>query len=138
MTAAHTGQCYCESGFSKRVDEMTSARVYICDSSECLQVGLTSILQETKFVVVGGAKSAEQALADIPSMHPDILVVDSWLPGINGSKFVTQILAVQPTMRILVLTDDARTEVVSDLLAAGASGYCLKRQFVTTDYDGDF
>ena len=71
--------------------------------------------------------SAEDALADLPKVKPDVVLMDINLPGINGVECVRKLKALLPQTQVMMLTVYEDTENIFNALAAGANGYMLKR-----------
>ncbi len=71
--------------------------------------------------------SAEAALAGLPNDRPDVVLMDINLPGINGVECVRRLKQVLPDTLAVMLTAYEDTENIFNALAAGASGYLLKR-----------
>src|SRR5580693_1643022 len=71
--------------------------------------------------------SAEDALAGLPKVKPDVVLMDINLPGMNGVECVRQLKALLPGTQVMMLTVYEDTENIFNALAAGASGYMLKR-----------
>ena len=70
---------------------------------------------------------AETALAEIPRLKPDVVLMDIGLPGINGIECVSRLKAILPSLPIIMLTVYDEDDYLFDSLKAGASGYLLKR-----------
>ena len=60
------------------------------------------------------------------SIHPDIILLDIGLPGINGLEAARQISKVASQAKIIFLTQETSAEVVEEALFLGAWGYVLK------------
>jgi DNA-binding NarL/FixJ family response regulator len=71
--------------------------------------------------------SAEEALADLPRVNPDVVLMDINLPGMSGIECVRKLKAQLPKLQILMLTMYEDDEKVFQSLVAGASGYLVKR-----------
>lgn len=71
--------------------------------------------------------SAEEALEVLPGLRPDVVMMDVKLPGKNGVDCVRQLKPQLPQTQIIMLTVYQDNEVIFDALAAGATGYLLKR-----------
>lgn len=71
--------------------------------------------------------SAEEALAHLPQDPPDVVLMDVNLGGMDGIECVRKLKAVMPEAQVLMLTVFDDTEKIFRALAAGASGYLLKR-----------
>jgi DNA-binding NarL/FixJ family response regulator len=71
--------------------------------------------------------SAEDALARLEQHLPDIVLMDIQLPGLSGVDCTSELKKRHPELQIIMLTVFEDDELVFDSLAAGASGYLLKR-----------
>ncbi|MEW6304480.1 MAG: response regulator transcription factor [Verrucomicrobiota bacterium] len=71
--------------------------------------------------------TAEDALAKIPQIHPDVVLMDINLPNMSGIDCVSRLKALVPKVQILMLTMFEDGELVFKSLKAGAHGYLLKR-----------
>ena len=71
--------------------------------------------------------SAEEALAHLPQEKPDVVLMDINLGEMDGIECVRRLTAIVPDAQVLMLTVFEDTEQIFRALAAGASGYLLKR-----------
>ena len=71
--------------------------------------------------------SAEEALKELPAIKPQVVLMDINLPGINGVECVRQLKPLLPQTQVIMLTVYEDTDNIFNALAAGASGYMLKR-----------
>jgi DNA-binding NarL/FixJ family response regulator len=71
--------------------------------------------------------SAEDGLAGLPKVKPDVVLMDINLPGMNGVECVRKLKALLPQTQVMMLTVYEDTENIFNALAAGANGYMLKR-----------
>ena len=71
--------------------------------------------------------SAEDALRVIPSAHPDVVLMDIFLPRMSGIECTSRLKELMPKLRIIILTAVEDDELVFMALQAGADGYLLKR-----------
>ena len=79
------------------------------------------------FRFVSDYGNAEDALADLPKVKPDVVLMDINLPGMNGVECVRKLKVLLPQVHMMMLTVYEDTENIFNALAAGASGYLLKR-----------
>lgn len=75
--------------------------------------------------------NAETALAALLENPTDIVLMDIQLPGMSGIECVAKLKAKHPAIKVLMLTVYDNSERVFEALAAGASGYLLKRDVPT-------
>ena len=71
--------------------------------------------------------NAENALAEIPKLKPNVTLMDINLPGINGVECVRRLKPLLPATQVIMLTVYQNTENIFNALAAGATGYLLKQ-----------
>lgn len=85
------------------------------------------ISSSTGFRCLSTHAHADEALARIPSASPDVVLMDINLGGMSGIECTRRLKEVVPGVQILMLTVFEDSEKIFQALAAGASGYLLKR-----------
>ena len=107
---------------------MKKQRIVLVDDHELVRIGLKSLLERhPQFDVVGEAGSAREALEQVESLKPDVVVMDIRLPGTSGIDACEQIVNQHPETKVLMLTSYAEDEMLFSAIRAGASGYVLKQ-----------
>jgi NarL family two-component system response regulator LiaR len=102
-------------------------RLLLVDDHEMVRAGLRTFLGlQADMAVVGEAGSAEQALALVPGLAPDVVLLDLVLPGMSGVEAVRRLRAAHPEVKVVVLTSFAGENSVLPAIRAGAAGYLLK------------
>ena len=102
--------------------------VSIVEDNHQLRATLARVISRADgFVCLGQHESAEAALEALPKERPDVVLMDINLPGINGVECVRQLKQILPKTQVMMLTVYEDTENIFNALAAGASGYMLKR-----------
>ena len=105
-----------------------SLRVFLLDDHEIVRTGIRSLVETTDdLLVVGEASTAAEALARIPSAHPDVAVLDVRLPDGSGIEVCREIRSRSPEIACLILTSYADDEAMLAAVMAGAAGYTLKQ-----------
>ncbi|WP_228980888.1 response regulator transcription factor [Streptomyces sp. DH12] len=108
-------------------------RVFLLDDHEVVRRGVHDLLDaEPDLAVVGEAGTAEQALARVPALRPDVAVLDVRLPDGDGVSVCRELRSRMPDLACLMLTSFDDEEALLDAIMAGASGYVLK-QITGTD-----
>jgi two-component system response regulator DevR len=103
-------------------------RVFLVDDHEVVRRGVAEVLEEDPGITVTGeAGSVAEALARVPAVRPDVVVVDMRLPDGDGVELCRQLRARVPDARSLVLTSFADEEARTAAVRAGAGGYLLKQ-----------
>lgn len=104
-----------------------SIKVLLCDDHTLFRDGIRAILKdEASIEIVGEAENGRQAIAKIPQLRPDIVLMDVAMPDLSGADATRRILKADARVKVLVLTMHEEEEVVNRCLSAGASGYVLK------------
>jgi len=106
---------------------MSNVRVLIADDHPVFRFGIRALLEATHdMTVVGEATSGDEVIALAGELHPDIVLMDVRMPGINGIDATRRILHTRPQVRVLVVTMFEDDSSVFAAMRAGARGYVLK------------
>lgn len=97
------------------------------DTAELRQMLVESIQRSPKLKFVGCFSDGESALQELPALAPDVVIMDIQLPGMNGIDCTSHLKQTVPGVQVLVFTVFGDSDLVFRALAAGASGYLLKR-----------
>lgn len=104
-----------------------SSRIYIVEDNDIVREMLSIFVSDLPDLsVCGAAASAEEALSEIPSAKPDLLLVDLSLPQMNGAELIGVARQRWPDLPSLVLSGHGEAAYVERARAAGARGYVLK------------
>ena len=102
--------------------------ISIVEDNDKLRVTLAKVIDRAEgFHCVSHYPSAEAALQNLPVVKPDVVLMDINLPGINGVECVRKLKVLLPKTQVMMLTVYEDTDNIFAALAAGASGYMLKR-----------
>ncbi len=105
-----------------------SITVSIVEDNDKLRGTLARVLNRADgFRCVSDYATAEDALKKLPQDKPDVILMDINLPGMTGVECVRQVKQLLPDVQVMMLTVYEDTENIFNALAAGASGYLLKR-----------
>jgi DNA-binding NarL/FixJ family response regulator len=105
-----------------------AARVVIVEDDSNLRRTIIAFVNRSPgFCCAGAFPDGETALAEIPLLKPDVVLMDIGLPGMSGIECVSALKEIIPATPILMLTVYDEGDYLFDSLKAGASGYLLKR-----------
>lgn len=76
--------------------------------------------------IVSEASDGFQAVRRARELHPDLILMDLGLPGLNGIEAARRIRQLVPRSRIVFLSQEGSAEIVEEALRSGALGYVLK------------
>ena len=103
-------------------------RVSIIEDDAWIRENLAGRIQQTEgFTCVGAYRTGEEAIAQLPTLAPHVILMDINLPKMNGIECVRQLKGLIPSAQILMLTVYEDSDKIFNSLLAGASGYLLKR-----------
>jgi len=106
---------------------MEALRLLIADDHPLFRHGIRELLNLVPDIqVVGEATTGEEAIVQAEELHPDAILMDINMPGVNGIEATRRILHNSPHLRILVVTMFEDDATVFAAMRAGARGYILK------------
>lgn len=97
------------------------------DDAQAREILVDWINRAEGFRCVSNHGSGEAALTDMPAHHPDVVLMDINLPGMNGAECVRRLKPLLPEAQFVMLTVYEDTDHIVQALQAGASGYLLKQ-----------
>lgn len=101
--------------------------VLLVDDQRLVRAGLRMLLESTPdLTVVAEASDGVEAVRLAAEHHPDLILMDLRMPGMDGATATAHIMASDPRTRVLVLTTFDDDDHLYPALAAGASGYLVK------------
>lgn len=107
--------------------EKAKIRVLSVDDHEIMRGGIRYLLLAVEDVeLVGEAQSGEEALNLCETLHPDVILMDMRMPGMDGIQTTQLIRQRYPEIQILVLTSFEEEEMIQQAMQAGAIGYLQK------------
>jgi DNA-binding NarL/FixJ family response regulator len=105
------------------------ARVLLVDDHPLIRQAVRETLeQEPDLAVCGEAADASQTLALVPALHPQLVLLDLSLGDTNGMDLIPRILALAPSIRVLILSMHDEALYAERAIHAGARGYVNKRE----------
>jgi DNA-binding NarL/FixJ family response regulator len=103
-------------------------RVLIVDDDKLMRAGLRAVLSSDESIeVVGEVADGRGASDAVGRLNPDIVLMDVRMPEVDGITATREVLDAYPDVRVLIVTTFEQDDYVFGALAAGASGFLLKR-----------
>jgi len=105
-------------------------RVLIVDDQEPFRSAARMVVEMSDgFEVVGEAESGEEGVELAAELQPDLVLMDVYLPGIDGMEATRRITSADDPPRVLVMSTHESVEFAQAALAAGAIAFIPKSQF---------
>ncbi len=105
------------------------SKIFVVDDHPIVRQGLGLLInREADMIVCGAAEEAQSALRAIPTLQPDVMVVDISLTGPDGLELVKTIRTRDANLPILVLSMHDESIYAERALRAGANGYIMKQE----------
>ncbi len=102
-------------------------KVMLVDDHELVRTGFRRLLEGVPDIqVVGEAETGEEALEQIPSLEPNLVLMDINMPGIGGIEATRKIRHRHPDIQIIIVTIHGDDPFPTQLHEAGAKGYLTK------------
>jgi len=102
--------------------------VLLVDDHKIMREGIRSILERSSdFRVVGEAESGPDAVQIARKIHPDVVLMDIGLPGMNGIEATTEILRHCPSSKVVILSMYDDEQAVVAAIRSGARAFLLKK-----------
>jgi two-component system, NarL family, response regulator DevR len=101
--------------------------VMLVDDHQVVRLGLKMLFQDERDIrIVCEAGDAESALKMMEACHPDVVVMDVRLPGMDGLEACREVRQRFPQVHVVMLTSYLDDVYLAGALRAGASGFVLK------------
>ena len=115
---------------------MPSIRILVADDHLIIRQGLRLILEtEPDFKLVGEASDGAEAISLCEKLHPQVVLMDLRMPGMDGLTAIERLHTEQPEIAVVILTTFNEDELMLRGLQAGARGYLLKDTDRATLFD---
>ena len=107
-----------------------TVQVLICDDQEAFRSAARQVVNATHgFEVVGEAATGEDSVAAAGRLHPDLVLMDVHLPGIDGLEASRRIRAADPKIAVLLLSTYDPEEFAARIGTSGAIAFISKGAF---------
>ncbi len=101
---------------------MDNIRILVCDDHELVRSGIIQILRNANFVIAGEAADGCQMLREYIKMRPDIVLADLSMPGLSGLDASKEILKIDSSAKILLVTMYSEEHNIVSAYFAGVKG----------------
>jgi DNA-binding NarL/FixJ family response regulator len=104
-----------------------SVSIVLADDHDLVRSGIRSLLSQIAGVqVVGEARDGDELIAAVARLHPDIVMTDISMPGMDGLSAVGRLHTLHPAVRLVVISTHDSADFIRRAVALGACGYLTK------------
>ena len=103
-----------------------TTRVVLVDDHPIWREAVERDLRDAGFDIVGAFGDGAAAVRTAPALRPDVVLMDLQLPGQSGVETTAQLVALDPGVRVLMLSASGEDADVLAAVKAGARGYLVK------------
>jgi DNA-binding NarL/FixJ family response regulator len=107
-------------------EQRPAARILIADDHQLLADACKNLL-EPEFLVVGTVADGRYVADAVTELKPDILLLDIYMPRLNGLDAGEQVKRKHPEIKLVFLTMTLAADVAAEAFRRGAAGYVLKQ-----------
>ena len=101
--------------------------ILLADDHQVVRMGLAAIISaENDMQLIGEASDGNEAVAFAQKLQPTVVLMDLMMPVKNGAEATAEILAANPSAKILVLTTFGESDEMAKAMDAGAAGALIK------------
>ncbi len=102
-------------------------RVFLVDDHEVVRKGMKFLLEdEESLEIVGEAAGGKEAIASIPQIKPELVLLDINMPEMNGIETAKVLRREQPAVKILIFSMHNDPDYILKSIESGVDGYILK------------
>jgi len=100
-------------------------KILVIDDEPILRESLEVALKVSGYEVIS-ARTGEEGLEQFRKENPDLILLDHWLPGINGDEVLRRIKEEDPEIPIIIMTAQGSIEMAVNLMKMGAFDFLVK------------
>ena len=109
------------------MNAQTQYTILIAEDNPVVREVLRGVMRhDDRLHIVGEASNGQLALELVESLKPDLVCLDVMMPGLDGLTVLKTIKEKFPDTRVIIVTGQSTSEVVSEALKLGANGLVVK------------
>lgn len=112
---------------------MSNLNVMTVDDSAAILTIIAAYLEDSEFDVVASERDGRRAVQRFQEMRPDIVLLDLIMPGQSGVETLGQILEIDPSACVVMISSLGTEDAVHECLSTGATSF-LQKPFTRDDF----
>lgn len=105
---------------------MILKRILICDDAAFMRYQIKSMVVKNGYEVVGEAENGLEAVKKYKKLKPDIVTMDITMPNMTGIEALKEIMKIDPTAKIIMLSAMGQESMVKEAILSGAKNFLVK------------
>lgn len=101
-------------------------RTLIVDDAALIRIRLREILVKAGCDIVGEAANGDEAVESYKELRPDLVTLDISMPEMNGIEALKQIMAIDNTVKIIIISAVGQKVLIAEALRNGAKAFIIK------------
>src|SRR3989344_5963022 len=104
---------------------MTTKKIMVVDDEDSIRQSLSDVLKDEGFKVIS-ARDGHEALKLLDSIPPDLVLLDIWMPGMDGTEVLKRIKTARPGLQVIMISGHGNIEAAVKAIKLGAYDYIEK------------
>ncbi|MDD5016670.1 MAG: response regulator [Eubacteriales bacterium] len=101
-------------------------KVLIVDDAAFMRVSIKNMLTRNGYEVIGEAENGKIAIQKYQELSPDLVTMDITMPEMDGLSCLKEILAINPSANIIMISAMGQESMVREAVLSGAKGFIVK------------
>lgn len=101
-------------------------KILVVDDAAFMRVSIKKMLTNNGYEVVGEAENGKVAIQKYEELSPDVITLDITMPEMDGLACLKEILAIDPTANVIMVSAMGQEGMVREAVLSGAKGFIVK------------
>lgn len=101
-------------------------RLMIVDDAAFMRASIRKMIETENYSIVGEAENGEDAVRKFKTLKPEVITMDITMPMMNGIEASKAILAIDPTVKIIMVSAMGQENYVKEAIVSGATNFIVK------------
>ena len=104
---------------------ITTKKIMVVDDEDSIRQSLSDVLKDEGFKVIS-ERDGQEALKLLDSTQPDLVLLDIWMPGMDGTEVLKRIKTARPGLQVIMISGHGNIEAAVKAIKLGAYDYIEK------------